>query len=200
MDQGPRRGPASGRDGGRRRAVRDAPTVQPGQPVPPISDVDQRGRPGRHAALVDRHDDDGRGSRRRPARRDGQRLPRRPGRRGCPARRGRLAAPGSGRLPGLPLAGQTLVIGTRRLTATVLASNLTIRRTLTAAGLAPVIVDADAGTLELHCALLRWARPQLVPRPRSAPVADSDPVAADAMGPPTPAGPVDDLSLIHISE
>jgi hypothetical protein len=78
------------------------------------------------------------------------------------------------------------------LTATVLASNLAIRRTLTAAGLAPVIVDADAGTLELHCALLRWARPQLVPRPRSAPAADSDPVAADAMGPPTAAGPVDD--------
>src|SRR5659263_473935 len=90
------------------------------------------------------------------------------------------------------LAGQALVVGTRRLTATVLASNLAIRRTLTAAGLAPVIVDADADTLELHCALLRWARPQLVPRPRSAPAADSDPVAAVAMGPPTPAGPVDD--------
>jgi len=48
------------------------------------------------------------------------------------------------------------------------------------------------GTLELYCALLRWARPRLVPRPRSAPVADSDPVAADAVGPPTAAGPVDD--------
>ena len=120
------------------------------------------------------------------------------------------------------IAGQALVVGTRRLTATVLASNLAIRRTLTAAGLAPVIVDADAGTLELHCALLWWARPQLVPRPRSAPAADSDPADSDpadsdpadsdpadsdpadsdpadsdpadsdAMGPPTAAGPVDD--------
>src|SRR5450759_5262208 len=90
------------------------------------------------------------------------------------------------------IAGQALVVCTRRLTATVLASNLAICRTLTAAGLAPVIVDADAGTLELHCALLWWARPQLVPRPRSAPAADSDPAAADAVGPPTAAGLVDD--------
>ena len=90
------------------------------------------------------------------------------------------------------IAGQALVVCTRRLTATVLASNLAICRTLTAAGLAPVIVDADAGTLELHCALLWWARPQLVPRPRSAPAVDSDPAAADAVGPPTAAGLVDD--------
>ena len=47
-------------------------------------------------------------------------------------------------------------------------------------------------TLELYCDLLRWARPRLVPRPRSAPAADSDPAAADAVGPPTAAGPVDD--------
>ena len=62
------------------------------------------------------------------------------------------------------LADQALAAGSRRLTATILTSNLAIRRTLTVAGLAPTIVDADVGTLELHCDLLRWVRPQFVPR------------------------------------
>jgi len=51
------------------------------------------------------------------------------------------------------------------------------------------------GTLELYCNLLRWARPRLVSRPRSAAVADPDPVAADPVGPPTAAGPVDERTL-----
>src|SRR5674536_68488 len=92
----------------------EASTVAVNRRVPITSAWPARGRPGRRP-------DPGAASR---PRRAGQ--PRRPGRRGCPARRGRLAAPGSGRLPGLPLAGQALVIGTRRLPATVLASNLTI--------------------------------------------------------------------------
>ena len=58
------------------------------------------------------------------------------------------------------LAGQAVESGAEVLTATVMATNIAIRRTLAAAGLAPVIADCDAGTLELHCDLLRWSQPQ----------------------------------------
>jgi hypothetical protein len=58
------------------------------------------------------------------------------------------------------LAGQAVESGAEVLTATVMATNVAIRRTLAATGLAPVIADSDAGTLELHCDLLRWSQPQ----------------------------------------
>jgi GNAT superfamily N-acetyltransferase len=61
------------------------------------------------------------------------------------------------------LAGQAVAAGARVLTATVIATNVGTRRALAAAGLAPAVVGFDAGTLELHCDLLRWSR--LVPRP-----------------------------------
>jgi len=48
------------------------------------------------------------------------------------------------------------------LTAAV-GTNVAIRRPLAAAGLAPRIVDCDAGTLELYCDLLRRAPAQLRP-------------------------------------
>lgn len=53
------------------------------------------------------------------------------------------------------LAGQAVESGARVLTATVIGTNVAIRQTLAAAGLAPVIGAADAGILELHCDLLR---------------------------------------------
>lgn len=57
------------------------------------------------------------------------------------------------------LARQAVQAGAECLTATVLGTNTAIRRTLIAAGLAPVIVDCDGGTLELHCDLRRWCSP-----------------------------------------
>jgi len=69
------------------------------------------------------------------------------------------------------LAGQAVESGAEVLTATVMATNIAIRRTLAAAGLAPVIADCDAGTLELHCDLLRWSQPQ---RPARGPSVISD--------------------------
>jgi len=77
------------------------------------------------------------------------------------------------------LAGQAVESGARVLTATVIGTNVAIRQTLAAAGLAPVIVAADAGILELHCDLLRWA-PAVSPSPG---------MAAAAVGPPAAAGP-----------
>ena len=77
------------------------------------------------------------------------------------------------------LAGQAVESGARVLTATVIGTNVAIRQTLAAAELAPVIVAADAGILELHCDLLWWA-PAVSPSPG---------MAAAAVGPPAAAGP-----------
>lgn len=77
------------------------------------------------------------------------------------------------------LAGQAVESRARVLTATVIGTNVAIRQTLAAAELAPVIVAADAGILELHCDLLWWA-PAVSPSPG---------MAAAAVGPPAAAGP-----------
>jgi GNAT superfamily N-acetyltransferase len=67
---------------------------------------------------------------------------------------------GIGRTLATMLAAEAVAAGAEVLTATVLASNVPIRRTLAAAGLAPEIVGFDGGTLELHCDLVRWRASQ----------------------------------------
>jgi len=67
-----------------------------------------------------------------------------------------------------------------------IGTNVGIGQTLAAAGLAPVIVDCDAGTLELHCALLRRSR--LLPRPRP-PLADREATAGAVRDGHSPDGP-----------
>lgn len=68
------------------------------------------------------------------------------------------------------LAEQALQAGARVLTATVLGTNIAIRRTLAAAGLDPQIVRYDYGNLELHCDLQRWRdRVRLPPFPPERP-------------------------------
>src|SRR5450759_3277702 len=67
-----------------------------------------------------------------------------------------------------------------------IGTNVGIGQTLAAAGLAPVIVDCDAGTLELHCALLRRSR--LLPRPRPL-LADREATAGAVRDGHSPDGP-----------
>lgn len=69
-----------------------------------------------------------------------------------------------------------------------IGTNVGIGQTLAAAGLAPVIVDCGAGTLELHCDLLRWS--QLVPRPRPRPpLSDREATAGAVRDGHSPDGP-----------
>ena len=96
--------------------------------------------------------------------------------------RGTGAAIGVGSMIRPPRATAERRPGSRRSIGT----NVGIGQTLAAAGLSPVIVDCDAGTLELHCALLRRSR--LLPRPRP-PLADREATAGAVRDGHSPDGP-----------